>query len=121
MSATLYTIIGLIIAAVGTIGYPMWRNRKKDKNAAAESAALDSRSVAGMFKEERDRLQLRVDTMAAAHQRQIRDLRAEYDAALARVEAKWKVQHEADQAQIAELRTEVHGLYRQLNSQRPGP
>lgn len=121
MNATLGTILGLIVAVVGTIGYPMYRNRKKDRDAAAETVALDSRSVAGMFKEERDRLQLRVDTMAAAHQRQIRDLRVEYDAALARAEAKWKAQHEADQAQITELRTEVHGLYRQLNTQRPGP
>lgn len=117
MSATIYTIIGLVIAAVGTIAYPMWRNRKKDRNAAAESSALDSRSVAGMFKEERDRLQLRLDTMAAAHQRQIRDLRVEYDAALARAEAKWKAQHEADQAQIAELRAELQGLYRRLYQQ----
>lgn len=119
MTATLFTIIGLIIAAVGTIAYPMWRNRKKDKNTAARNDSLDSRSVAGMFKEERDRLQLRLDTMAAAHQRQIRDLRVEYDAALGRAEAKWKAQHEADLAQIAELRAELQGLYRRLYQQ-PG-
>jgi hypothetical protein len=120
VSATLDTILGLIVAAIGTIAYPMWRNRKKDQNAAIEKDALDSRSVAGMFKEERDRLQIRLDTTAAAHQRQIHDLRVEYDEALARAEAKWKVQHDADQAQIADLRTEVYGLYRQLNQHRPG-
>jgi hypothetical protein len=120
VSATIYTIIGLIIAAVGTIGYPMFVNRKKDKTSHTVQDSLDSRSVAQMFKDERDMLQRRMDAMAAAHEQQITALRLESERALARAEAKWRAQHEADQIQVNELRAELNGLYRQLN-QRPGP
>jgi phage regulator Rha-like protein len=120
VSATLYTIIGLIIAAIGTIGYPMWVNRKKEKTTLTVQDSLDSRSVAAMFKDERDRLQRRIDVMAAAHEQQIRAVRAEAESALSKVEASWKAQYSHDQAQIADLRAEVQGLYRQLYQQRPG-
>lgn len=120
MSATIYTIVGLIIAAIGTIGYPMWVNRKKEKSSLTVQDSLDSRSVAQMFKDERDMLQRRMDAMSAAHEQQIMTLRLESERALARAEAQWRAQHEADQVQINELRVELNGLYRQLN-QRLGP
>ena len=119
MSATIDTIIGLIIAAIGTIGYPMWVNRKKDKTTLTVQDSLDSRSVAQMFKDERDMLQRRLDAVSAAHEQQMQALRLESERALARVEAHWRAQHDADQTQINDLRVELNGLYRQLN-QRSG-
>lgn len=120
MSATLYTIFGLVIAAFGTIGYPMWDNHRKKRTALVEQRSEDSRYMASEYKDDRDRLQLRVDTMAIAHDQQIRAVRAEAAAALATAESKWRAQHEADQAQIAELRTELYQLYRSLGRPHPG-
>ncbi len=119
-SATLTTIVGLVLTAIGTIGWPMWVNRRKVKTAKVASQSLDSQSVAAMFKDERDRLQIRLDTAAIEHERQIRAARAEAASALAAAESAWRAQHEADQRQIAELREELHGLYRRLNRPPPG-
>lgn len=119
-ATTLTTIVGLLLTAIGTIGWPMWVNRRKVSAAKVSSQSLDSQSVAAMFKDERDRLQIRLDTMAAAHERQIRAVRMESESALAAAEATWRAQHEADQRQIGELREELHGLYRRLNRPPPG-
>jgi len=119
-SATLTTIVGLVLTFIGTIGWPMWVNRRKVKAAKVASQSLDSQSVAAMFKDERDRLQIRLDTMAAAHERQIRAVRVEAEVALAAAESARRAQHEADQRQIEELREELHGLYRRLNRPPPG-
>lgn len=119
-ATTLTTIVGLLLTAIGTIGWPMWVNRRKVSAAKVSSQSLDSQSVAAMFKDERDRLQIRLDTMAATHERQIRAVRMEAESALAAAESAWRAQHEADQRQISELREELHGLYRRLNRPPPG-
>jgi hypothetical protein len=119
-ATTLTTIVGLIITAVGTIGWPVWVNRRKSKGAFDTRQSLDSQSVATMFKDERDRLQIRLDAAAVAHAAEMRAYQAESQRALAAAEATWRAQHERDQAQIAELRDELYGLYRQLGRQQPG-
>jgi hypothetical protein len=119
VSATGYTILGLIIAALGTIVLPYALDKRKDKKSIEYQESVDSRAVAQMFKDERDRLQLRLDTMQADYERKMRAVRQENAAALAAAEATWKVQHDKDQEQIAELRIELSGLYRQLYQNPP--
>jgi hypothetical protein len=115
MNATvLTTILGLVITAIGTIVYPLYLNRNKAKADTAEQESVDSREVAKMFKEERDRLQLRLDTMQAGYEQRMVALRQENERALTAAKAAWQVQHENDQNQIAELRDELQNLYRQL-------
>ena len=121
MSATVWTtLIGLLITAVGTIAFPVYLNRTKRQDTSIDQKSVDSREVAKMFKDERDRLQLRLDTMQADYERRMHELRLENAKALAEVEATWKARHERDQDQIADLRTELQGLYRQLY-QPPAP
>lgn len=116
---TLTTIIGLIVTALGTVAFPVYLNRRKEATSQVELQTTDSRAVAQMFKDERDRLQLRLDTLQASYERQITVLRLENEKSLAQAEAAWRLQHEADQRQIVELRDELQGLYRQLYRQQP--
>lgn len=131
MNATVWTtIVGLVIMAIGSIGFPVYLNRSKNKRSAEENADkrqeatrqenfIDSREVAIMFKSERDRLQTRLDAMQADYERRMHELQSENERALAAAAAKWKEQHDRDQAQIAELRAELQSLYRQLYQQPP--
>lgn len=99
--ATTYTLFGLMIAALGTIGLPLYLNRSKNVTSAREQRTVDSQAVAQMFKDERDRLQLRMEVMQAEYERQITGMRTEYE------------------RQITELHSELQGLYRQLYQQPP--
>jgi hypothetical protein len=121
MSATGYTILGLIIAALGTIVLPYVIDKRREKKSTDYQESVDSRAVAQMFKDERDRLQLRLDTMQADYERKMRALRQENAANLAAAEATWKTQHDKDQTQIADLRIELAGLYRRLYQAPPVP
>jgi Skp family chaperone for outer membrane proteins len=121
-ATVLTTIMGLFITAIATIAFPMYLNRSKVKTTTAEQESVDSREVAKMFKDERDRLQLRLDTMQADYERRMSTLREESERALAAAKAAWQVQHETDQTQVAGLRDELQTLYRQLYRQPPsGP
>ena len=113
-ATTLTTVVGLAIAAIGTIFFPMYLNRNKEKQSSASSVSMDSQRVAQMFKDERDRLQLRLDTMQADYERRMRELRDDNARAVAAVEAQWRSIHDQDQAQIVQLREELQGLYRRL-------
>lgn len=115
----LTTILGLVVTAIGTIAFPMYLNRSKTKTTVAEQESVDSREVAKMFKEERDRLQLRLDTMQAGYEQRMVALRQENERALSAAKAVWQAQHEHDQAQITGLRDELQTLYRQLYRQPP--
>lgn len=121
MSATGYTILGLIIAALGTIVLPYVIDKRREKKSTDYQESVDSRAVAQMFKDERDRLQLRLDTMQADYERKMRALRQESAANLAVAETTWKAQHDKDQSQIADLRIELAGLYRRLYQAPPVP
>jgi Skp family chaperone for outer membrane proteins len=132
-ATVLTTIMGLCVTAIATIAFPMYLNRSKVKTTTAEQESVDSREVAKMFKDERDRLQLRLDTMQADYERRMTVLQADYERrmstlreegerALAAAKAAWQVQHETDQTQVAGLRDELQTLYRQLYRQPPsGP
>lgn len=102
------TVVSLIIAAIGTIGLPMFVNRSKSRETTEDRKSVDSREVAKMFKEERDRLQTRLDTMQAEYERRIHEMRVENAQALARA-----------QTTITGLREEIQSLYRQLYQQQP--
>lgn len=115
----LTTILGLVVTAIGTIAFPMYLNRSKTKTTVAEQESVDSREVAKMFKEERDRLQLRLDTMQAGYEQRMVALRQENERALSAAKSAWQVQHDTDQNQIAELREELRNLYKQLYRQPP--
>lgn len=122
MNATvLTTVIGLVITAVATIGFPLYLNRSRTTTTAVAQESVDSREVARMFKGERDRLQLRLDTMQADYERRMAALRVENAQAMAVMKATWDSQHERDQTQITELRAELQGVYRQLYQQNPPP
>lgn len=121
----------------------MYLNYRKDQRArvaaeaavlreklAADDAALQAKltsdaisiqSVAVMMKEDRDRLQGRLDMLAATSERQIADLKAASERALAEAETKWGEQHKQDQVRITALQAEVTDLYRQLNTRPPTP
>jgi Skp family chaperone for outer membrane proteins len=125
--------MGLCITAIATIAFPMYLNRSKVKTTVAEQESVDSREVAKMFKEERDRLQLRLDTMQADYERRMTVLQADYERrmgtlreegerALAAAKTAWQAQYATDQTQIVGLRDELQALYRQLYRQPPpGP
>jgi gas vesicle protein len=103
------TELTAVIAAISTIlgapGFVAWTNRRKTPSVT---------TVANMYKEERDRLEKKVDTMVIDHAKQMADLRQANAAALAEAEARWQRQHEEDQAEIRKLRDEIGELYRRL-------
>lgn len=101
--ATTYTLVGLVLSGLATIGLPLYLNRTKTVTTVTEQRTVDSQAVAQMFKDERDRLQLRMEAMQDEYERQITAMRTDYE------------------RQIGELRAEVQNLYRQLYQQRPGP
>jgi uncharacterized protein YoxC len=115
-ATTLTTIISLIIAAVATVFLPMYLNRNKGKQSSTAVSYTDSRQVAQMFKEERDRLQLRLDTMQADYERRMSALRDENARAVAEVERQWRVVHDQDQKQIVQLRDELLQIYHRMHN-----
>jgi hypothetical protein len=119
MNATLGTILSLIVAAFVGVGYPMMANRRKNKVAVVSEQSVDSRAVALMFKDERDRLQIRVNAMQAEHERYVAALKLENERALVAVKTALQTQHDSDKKQIDELRDELQGLYKQLYMTRP--
>jgi hypothetical protein len=94
----LTAVISAITALVGTPIFTTWMNRRKTTVT----------SVAKMYKDERDRWERKFDEAQLTNAN-----------ALIAVEAKWKAQHEEDQAQIAQLRAEIDTLYRRLYSAPP--
>lgn len=118
-ATTLTTVIGLVIAAIGTIIFPMIINRNRERQSSVSTASMDSQRVAQMFKDERDRLQLRLDTMQASYELRMRQMADDNAKVLAEVEEKWRAIHAQDQQQIQQLRDEIIGLYRRSGN--PGP
>lgn len=110
----LTTIAGVVIALVGSVVIPLYLFRRKNEQSRDHTAVMDSRAVAAMFKDERDRLQVRLDGVIVDYEKKIADLKTESERALAAAEAKWRAQSERDQARIAELKSEIEGLYRRL-------
>jgi hypothetical protein len=119
MNATLGTILSLIVAAFVGVGYPMMANRRKNKVAVVSEQSVDSRAVALMFKDERDRLQIRINAMQAEHERYVAALKLENERALVAVKTALQAQQDSDKKQIDELRDELQGLYKQLYMTRP--
>jgi ABC-type transport system involved in cytochrome bd biosynthesis fused ATPase/permease subunit len=113
-ATTLTTIVGLIITAIGTIGFPLFMGRSRARQSHAAVQAVDSRQVAQMFREERDRLQKRLDIMAGEYEKRITDLSEHYQRQLSSAEQEWRILHERDQRKISELSDEVQRLYRRL-------
>lgn len=114
MSATTLTfIVSVSVAIIGSIIIPLTLNYVKDRQRDAHADSLDSRSVAAMFKAEKETLQVRLDKVTAEYEGKLAALKAEYERKLAESEAKYL-------AQIAGLRAEVDGLYRRLYSAPPG-
>lgn len=114
MTATeITTIAGVVIAVIGSIIIPLALNRIKERRRDEHADGLDSRSVAAMFKQERDTLQSRMDRVVAEYEDKLAALRAEYERKLAESEAKYL-------AQIAGLRAEIDALYRRLYQLPPG-
>lgn len=88
-------IIGAVSGAAVLLGLPaLLKNRKP---------TVTSDSVTKMILAERDRLQTRLDATDARHEKELRDVQDRAASALA-----------AAQAEIAQLRTEIDGLYRRL-------
>lgn len=119
VNATLATILSLVVAAFVGIGYPMLANRRKNKTKVVSEQSVDSRAVALMFKDERDRLQIRLNAMQADYEQRMAALRMDNARALAAAKAGWDAKHAEDQKQIADLRDEIQGLYKQLYMTRP--
>jgi gas vesicle protein len=107
MSPTeLTAIIGGIAAILGAPGFVAYVNKR--------SKGPTVTAVANMYKEERDRLEKKVDSMSVEHDRKIAELKASGAAALAEAEGRWQKQHERDQSEIARLREEIDSLYRRM-------
>lgn len=123
-------IIGALTVLLSTVFLPFYVNQRKAKQKAAGEDALTHASVAQMFKDERDRLQVRLDqiesshevqmaSMTTRHQAEIDSMRATHEAAIRAVEDKWKAQHLEDEEQIRQLKREMGELYQQLYRQQP--
>lgn len=114
MTATeITTIAGVVIAIIGSIVIPLALNQTKERRRDEHAEGLDSRSVAAMFKQERDSLQGRLDKVIVEYEDKLASLKAEYERKLAESEAKYL-------AQIAGLRAEVDALYKRLYQPPPG-
>lgn len=95
----LIKVIGAVSALSVTVGLPTYIMKRKP--------AVTSDSVAKMIMAERDRLQLRLDNMEAQHDKEMKDVQDRAAAAAAAALA-------TAETQIAQLRTEMEGLYRRL-------
>lgn len=120
MTATeVTTVAGVAIALLGSVLIPLYLSRRRDNQSHDHADVLDSTNVARMMKDERDRLQTRLDAIEENHARQIGELKTASELALATAETKWRLQSEKDQARIEELKQEVDALYRRLYNPRP--
>ncbi|MGH3827638.1 MAG: hypothetical protein ACRDQX_10765 [Pseudonocardiaceae bacterium] len=116
---TVTTVVGVVISVLGGVLIPLYLTHRKNTQSHDHSDVLDSTNVARMMKDERDRLQARLDAIETNHQQQIDKLKNDSEQALAAAEAKWRLQSEKDQAQIEQLKQEVESLYKRLFQTRP--
>lgn len=108
----LIKVIGAISGAAAVVGLPTYLKTRKPK--------VTSDSVAKMIMAERDRLQTRLDNMEAQHDKELRDVQDRAAAALATAQTQAAAALAAAETQIAQLRTEMDGLYRRIYTP-PGP
>jgi hypothetical protein len=125
--------MGALTVLLSTVFLPLYINRRKSKQKDASSAALTHASVAQMFKDERDRLQIRLDqiesshetqmaSMTTRHQQEIDSMRVAHTVAIKEVEDKWRAQHAEDEEQIRQFKREISDLYARLyRTERPPP
>jgi hypothetical protein len=112
--AELTAIILAITGLLSGVALPLYLNHRKSRQDESDQKTLTTSGVIQMIAKERDSLLVRIDKQAADHTQELADMRRTHAQELAAVEAKWQVQHEKDQTQIAGLRDEVDALYRRL-------
>jgi len=113
MSVTeLSTLIASMTALLAGVGLPLYASYRKGRGVTTSS-------VMQLIVQERDRLQTRLDAVEANYTRQLAALKVEHVQAMATAEAEWRKLHEKDQAQIAQLHTEIDSLYRRFYQQPP--
>ena len=116
-AADLTKLIGAITVLLSTVLLPMTVNWLKNRS----KQTLTQASVAQMFKDERDRLQARLDEVDARHQKQIDDLEVRHQREIQDLAERNQAQIRAAETRIKELQDEVDRLYRRLYGQQPPP
>jgi len=125
-------LIGAATLLLSSVFLPLYLNRRKLKSEDAAHVVLTQASVAQMFKEERDRLQRRLDeieashehqmaAMAARHRQEIEAMRVAHQVAIQEIEDKWRRTHTEDAEKIRYLRSEIDELYQRFYRQPPPP
>lgn len=120
-AADLTKLISAIAAVLGTVLVPLAVRWSRAQEKARSARALTQASVAQMFKDERDKLQARLDESDERHGRQIAAIEARYQREIAQLRTQY--QHEIQDAgdKIRALQAELDGLYRRLYHQPPPP
>jgi hypothetical protein len=116
-AAELTKVIGAVTVLLSTVALPMIVNWLKARNRESNAEALTQAGVTKMFKEERDRLQTRLDEVDSRHQRQIDDLETRHKREISELEARHQAQIQSAEVKIRELQDEVDRLYRRLYGQ----
>lgn len=103
MAAALTTVIGLLVAIIAGIGIPLLIARRKQASDTDMASVMSWDKMTTRLDNERESLQGRLDESEERHRKQIDDM-----------EADWERRSAAFQKQIADLRSEVDALGRQL-------
>ena len=114
-AADLTKLIGAITVLLSTVLLPVTVNWLKNRS----KSPLTQASVAQMFKDERDRLQVRLDELDARHQKQIDDLEVRHQREIQDLEKRHQTLIHSAETRIKELQAEVDRLYRRLYGQQP--
>lgn len=107
-------LIGAVGAVLAAVFVPVYVQVNQRRQERANAGALSVESAAKMFREERDRLQTRLDQFTAQSEARVIELQAANERAITAAEAKWQRQHDADQVQIAQFQREINSLYKAL-------
>jgi hypothetical protein len=99
----LATWLGLVVALLTGIGFPLYLVRKKDRAKAAEEGLVSWIEITKVLQKERDQLQARVQTVEKECEDKIRI-----------AESVWQRKLDDANSRIRYLENEVDELYRRL-------
>lgn len=99
------TIVGAVIAVVGSIAIPLWLQRRKDADDRGLSAVVSWKGITDALQKERDDLRRQLDESDARQRRHVKELESDWDQRLSTAKQR-----------ITDLETEVAALRRVLRS-----
>jgi chromosome segregation ATPase len=99
----LTAIVGAVVAVIGSIGIPIWLQKRKDAEDKGLSAVVSWKGITDALQKERDELRRQLDEADERQRRKVKTL-----------EADWQQQIAAAKQRITDLENEVTALRRAL-------